>query len=44
MAKDRNDLKVIAINSDKIYQDIFKKRKVDLIVQYNTPDLVYPTP
>ncbi len=43
MAKDRNDLKVIAINSDKIYQDIFKKRNVSFIEHYVLYPMNYPS-
>ena len=44
MARDRNDLKVIVINDDKKYQDIFKERNVGFIEHFTAYPLNYPSP
>ena len=43
MARDRNDGKIIILNQDKIYQEIFKDRNIPFIEQYRTYPMFYPT-
>jgi len=43
MPIDRDDLRNILTNSNRIYKDIFKKRNVPFIDQYTTKRLTYPT-
>ena len=40
----RNDDRIIKINSDPLYQDLFFDRVVGYISQFGTPSLRYPTP